>query len=104
MATLRESLQQHRLDVERATAAVLDRETTEVLAARLDAVDPKDILYALDLMAVGRHSAAAHPAVRGLLGHADPEVRRRALAILNEAGDRAVLPRVEALLRDTTSR
>ena len=50
-------------------------------------------------MAVGRHAAAAHPAVRGLLEHANPEVRCRALGILSEAGDRAVLPRVEALLR-----
>ena len=100
VATLRDSLQQHRLDAERATTDVLDRETTEVLAARLGAVDPKEILYALDVMAVGRHAAAAHPAVRGLLEHADAEVRRRALAILNEAGDRAALPRVEALLRD----
>jgi AAA family ATP:ADP antiporter len=100
VATLRESLQKHRLDAERATTEVLDRETTEVFAARLEAVDPKEILYALDLMAVGRHSAAAHPAVRGLLDHADPEVRCRALAILNEAGDREVLKRVEALLRD----
>jgi AAA family ATP:ADP antiporter len=100
VATLRESLQQHRLDTERATTEVLDRETTDVLAARLEAVDPKEILYALDVMAVGRHSAAVHPAVRGLLEHGEPEVRCRALAILNEAGDRAVLPRVEALLRD----
>jgi AAA family ATP:ADP antiporter len=102
VATLRESLQQHRLDAERATTEVLDRETTEVLAARLQGVDPKEILYALDVMAVGRHSAAAHPAVRGLLEHADPEVRCRALGLLNEAGDRVVLPRVEALLGDPT--
>jgi AAA family ATP:ADP antiporter len=101
VAALRESLQQHRLDAERATTEVLDRETTEVLAARLQGVDPKEILYALDVMAVGRH-AAAHPAVRGLLEHANPEVRCRALGILSEAGDRAVLPQVEALLRDPT--
>jgi AAA family ATP:ADP antiporter len=100
VATLRESLQQHRLDAERATTEVLDRETTEVLAARLQGVDPKEILYALDVMAVGRHAAAAHPAVRGLLEHANPEVRCRALGILGEAGDRAVLPQVEALLGD----
>lgn len=99
VATLRESLQQHRLDAERATAALLDRETTEVLASRLDAVDPKEILYALDLMAVGGH-AAAHPAVRGLLGHGSAEVRRRALALLNEAGDRSVVPQADALLLD----
>ena len=32
---------QHRLDAERATPVALDRDTTEVIAARLDAVDPK---------------------------------------------------------------
>ena len=67
VATLGEGLRQHRLDAERATTAVLDRETTELLAARLEAVDPREILYALDLMAVGRQAAATHPAVRGLL-------------------------------------
>jgi AAA family ATP:ADP antiporter len=100
VTTLGEGLRQHRLDAERATAVALDRETTEVLAARLGAVDPGEILYALDLMAVGRQAAATHPAVRGLLEHGDAEVRRRALAILNEAGDRSVLPQAEALLRD----
>jgi ATP:ADP antiporter, AAA family len=100
VATLSEGLRQHRLDAERASASVLDRETTEMLASRLLAVDPGEILYALDLMAVGRYGAAAHPAVRDLLGHADAEVRRRALAILNEAGDRSVVPQAEALLRD----
>jgi AAA family ATP:ADP antiporter len=100
VATLGDGLRQHRLDAERATAVALDRETTEVLAARLGAVDPGEILYALDLLAVGRQVAATHPAVRGLLGHDDAEVRRRALAILNEAGDRSVVPQAEALLRD----
>jgi AAA family ATP:ADP antiporter len=100
VATLGEGLRQHRLDAERASTAVLDRETTEMLASRLEAVDPREILYALDLMAVGRHGAATHPAVRGLLDHADAEVRRRALAILNEAGDRSAIARAEALLRD----
>ncbi len=100
VTTLGEGLRQHRLDAERASASVLDRETTEMLASRLEAADPAEILYALDLMAVGRHPAAAHPSVRGLLGHADPEVRRRALAILNEANDRSVVPQAEGLLRD----
>jgi AAA family ATP:ADP antiporter len=100
VVTLGDGLRQHRLDAERATVVALDRETTEVIAARLGAVDPGEILYALDLMAVGRQAAATHPAVRGLLDHGDAEVRRRALAILNEAGDRSVVPRAEALLRD----
>ncbi len=100
VATLEESLQQHRLDTERASTPVLDRETTEVLATRLGAVDPKEILYALELLGAGSHATAAHPAVRGLLDHGDAEVRRRALAILSEAGDLRVAARAEALLHD----
>ena len=100
VATLEESLQQHRFDSERAATPVLDRETTEVLASRLGAVDPKEILYALELLGAGQHEGAAHPAVRGLLDHADGEVRRRALAMLSEASDLSVLPRVETLLHD----
>jgi AAA family ATP:ADP antiporter len=100
VATLEESLQQHRLDTERSQTPVLDRETTEVLASRLGAVDPGEILYALDLLGSERQATAAHPAVRGLLEHADPRVRCRALAILSESGDLSVLGRVEKLLHD----
>jgi AAA family ATP:ADP antiporter len=100
VATLQESLQQHRLDFERASTTLLDRETTEVLATRLGAVDPKEILYALDLLGTGRQAPAAHPALRGLLDHADGDVRRRALAILSEAGDLSIANRAEALLHD----
>jgi AAA family ATP:ADP antiporter len=100
VATLEECLQQHKLDSERASTTLLDRETTEVLATRLGAVDPKEILYALELLGAGRHATAAHPAVRGLLDHPDAEVRRRALSILSEAGDHSVVARAEALLHD----
>jgi AAA family ATP:ADP antiporter len=100
VATLEESLQQHRLDAERASTTLFDRDTTEVLATRLGAVDPKEILYALELMSAGRHATAAHPAVRGLLDHADPDVRCRALSLLSEAADLSILPRVEQLLHD----
>jgi HEAT repeat protein len=100
VTTLGEGLRQHRLDAERAIPVTLDRETTEVIAARLGAVDPGEILYALDLLAVGREAAATHPAVRGLLGHGDPDVRRRALELVSEAGDPSVVPQVEGLLKD----
>ncbi len=101
VATLEESLQQHRMDAERATTSLYDRETTAVLATRLSAVDPKEILYALELLGSGgRQASAAHPAVRGLLDHADAEVRRRALSLLSEAADLSVLSRAEALLHD----
>ena len=100
VATLEESLQQHRLDAERAATTIFDRETTEVLATRLGAVDPKEILYALDLMGAGPQSSAAHPAVRGLLDHAEAGVRCRALSLLSEAGDLSVMARAEQLLHD----
>jgi ATP:ADP antiporter, AAA family len=97
--TLRESIQQHRLDAGRATAAVLDRSTTELVVDRLQATDPQEIVYALSLLEMGRRQAT-HPAVRGLLEHPSPWVRQRAIALLNRAGDTTVRARVEELLRD----
>jgi HEAT repeat protein len=99
LSALRESIHQHRLDAERASALALDRSTRELLASRLDAVDPEEILYALSLFTVGR-SQASHPAVRGLLKHPSPEVRQRAVAILDSAEDRSVVADVEELLHD----
>jgi len=99
LKTLRDSLQQHRLDLEQASTPPLDRATSEMLASRLEAVDPEEILYALDLMAEGPLQAA-HPAVRGLLDNPAAEVRRRALEILGAVGDRTILQKVDSLLGD----
>lgn len=99
VATLRESILQHRLDAERASAPVLDRSATDLLADRLTATDPKEILYALDLFQMG-HQRAAHPAIRGLLSHPAHEVRQKAIAILSDARDTSVRPLIEALLQD----
>jgi AAA family ATP:ADP antiporter len=99
VAMLRESIQQHRLDAERASAPVLDRATTEVLAARLGGSDVDEILYALSLLSVGRHQAS-HPAVRGLLSHPSPAVRQKALAVLSAARDKSVRSVVETMLED----
>jgi AAA family ATP:ADP antiporter len=99
VSVLRESIQQHRLDAERASAPVLDRSTTNILVDSLNATDPKDILYALNLFAMA-HRRATHPAVRGLLDHPAAEVRQRAVTILDSAGDKAVMPKVEKLLYD----
>jgi AAA family ATP:ADP antiporter len=99
VTTLRDSIQKHRLDAERAAVPVLDRSTSELLGEKLRADDPDEILYALDLFLVGAHQAP-HPAVRGLLRHPSAPVRRRAVAILSAAGDRSAAEEVESLLRD----
>jgi AAA family ATP:ADP antiporter len=97
--TLRASIHEHRLDAERTSAAVLDRSTTEMLADRLHAPDPKEILYALSLFQMGRERAA-HPAIRGLLDHPAADVRQRAISILSDAQDTRVIPQIEKLLKD----
>src|SRR5437879_8293482 len=66
VVTLNQSISQHRVDVEQASTAVLDRSTAELLATNLSASDPKDILYALSLFEVERQRAL-HPAIPSLL-------------------------------------
>jgi AAA family ATP:ADP antiporter len=99
VATLRECILKHRLDSERASAPVLDRSTLNIFADSLQPTDSGKLLYALSLFEVGRQQAA-HPAVRELLHHPDPEVRKKALSILAGAGDRTILPQVERMLQD----
>jgi AAA family ATP:ADP antiporter len=99
VATLKESITQHRVDVEQASTSVLDRSTAELLATGLSASDPKDILYALSLFEVERQRAV-HPVVRSLLTNGSPEVRRKAIAILSASADTTVRPDMERLLRD----
>lgn len=96
---LGESIYNYRLDAERASATVLDRAATEILASRLHADDPRQVLYALELFGAS-HREAAHPAVRGLLAHQSPEVRQAAVKVLGGASDRSARSDVERLLYD----
>ena len=99
VAILGERIQQHRIDAESTTAPVLDRSTTSIMASRLDSTDTEEILYGLSLFEVGYHQTS-HPSMRGLIRHPSPEVRAKALAILNAGGDKSVVDDVEELLRD----
>ncbi len=97
--TLRDSIQRHRLDLERAAAPVLDRSTSALIESKLAASDPDEVLYGLDLLGVeGEHNV--HPTVRKLLGHPSAQVRYKALALLHAAADTSVIPKVHLLLRD----
>jgi AAA family ATP:ADP antiporter len=99
VGAIRDSIAQHRLETERASVRTLDRAATDLLAARLNASDPGEILYALDVFRV-QHLGLMHPAVRGLLHHPAPEVRLRAISVLDQAGDTSVIPDIDALLAD----
>jgi len=99
VTTLRDSIQKHRLDAERAAAPVLDRSTADIFATNLDAADPKEILYALSLFEIGQKQAT-HPALRLLLDHPAADVRCKALSVLAASGDKTVLERAERLLTD----
>ncbi len=97
--TLLDSIRQRRFDAERQLAPVLDRSTADILATQLSSPDPKQILYALEILGAPQ-SPQAPPGVRDLLGHESPAVRRRALELLDAAGDLWALPRVEEMLSD----
>lgn len=95
--TIRDSIHRYRIDTEPARA--LDRSAIEALRVKLRSLDPAEVRAALTLVETRRLSTW-YPAVRDLLTHEDAAVRRRALAILRATGDRSVLPRAAAMLRD----
>jgi ATP:ADP antiporter, AAA family len=103
IAVLKESISQHRLTADQASALALDRSTADFLASKTIASDPDEILYALSLFEVERQRAA-HPVIRGLLNHPAPEVRQKAMLLLSAAGDKSVLPSIELLLKDPDHR
>lgn len=99
IGTLKDSISQHRLDAEQASTLALDRSTADVLASKVLASDPEEILYALSLFEIERQRAA-HPAIRGLLNHPRPEIRRKAISVLSAVADTSVRHSIELLLKD----
>jgi ATP:ADP antiporter, AAA family len=95
---LRESIHQHRVDYERASMPVMDRDTTQMISSRLKG-STREIAYALNLFEMS-HDRKVHPAVRGLLDHEQPEIRQQAIRLLARAGDATVKDQVEGLLKD----
>lgn len=96
--TLRESIHQHRLDVERAAAPVLDRTASALIAARLGG-EPHEVAYALRLLD-GARDLHVPQAVRHLLRHESPEVRAQAVRLLAREGDPELLGDIEQMLND----
>jgi AAA family ATP:ADP antiporter len=97
--TIHDTIRRHRLDAERASRTVLERTAADAVTAKLNAKDREDVLYALTLMEE-QQANRWRPRLRELLAHGDPEIRRRALAILSADGDRAIAGTAGDLLRD----
>ena len=95
---LRESIHQHRVDAEKSAASVISKEAGEVISSRLKG-DPGEIAYALGLFEMA-NDRTVHPAVRGLLRHDVPDIRRQAVVLLTRARDLSVKADVEKLLSD----
>lgn len=96
---LTDSIQNYRLDAERAAAPMLDRTSADIVARRLQSSDPAEIAYALGVFE-SQHEHAVHPAARGLLSHPSPDVRLRAVRLLAKAGDLSAMSVVERMLYD----
>ena len=97
--TIQESIHRHRIDMERTPTDVLERSAAEALLEKLDASDPDEVRYALDLIE-GQRTRSWHPALRALLQHPEPDIRQRALALLSAAGDRGIADVAARMLRD----
>jgi AAA family ATP:ADP antiporter len=99
VATLRDNIQQVRLRPREVLVPTLDQSATHMFAERLTSANPEEVLYALDLFEMGQQ-VQSHVAVRQLLAHPSPIIRKKAVSILNGAADRSVRADITALLRD----
>jgi len=97
--TIQDSIHRHRLDTERASASTVERSASDALRAKLGGGDAGDVRYALDLLEL-QQARSWHPVLRELLHHPEPDIRRRALALLGAGGDRGIGDEAVRLLRD----
>ncbi len=96
---LRESIHQHRVDTERASAPMLERSASDLIAQQLHGTT-SEILYALNLYEIS-NVRTIPPAVRGLVRHESSEVRALAVRLLARAADPEIRDDVERLLYDS---
>jgi ATP/ADP translocase/HEAT repeat protein len=94
------SIHQHRIDTEQTSAAALGASLRETLAVRLQSDQPEVIADTLDAI-LRLKVPAPSELLHGLLSHADPGVRARALSVLAATGDRTAVRSAERLLRDS---
>lgn len=97
--TIHDSIHQHRLDTERAASTTIERSAADALRAKLSGGEASEVRYALGLLEV-QQTRSWLPSLRHLLTHPEPDIRRRALALLRAAGDRQIADICVELLKD----
>ena len=101
VAALRSNIQHATLKPDPEAVPMLDQVTAEVFEEKLASTNQSDVLYALDLLEIGQQ-LQSDGAVRGLLQHPSPHVRRKALALLTKTGDASVAETARGLLSDAS--
>jgi AAA family ATP:ADP antiporter len=99
VAAIGDSIRSHRLEAERAAAAAVERTAVAAISDLLSSPDATEVAYGLSALEA-QHDVRSAPALRALLRHGETEFRRRALKLLNEAGDRRAAADVERLIHD----
>ncbi len=99
VAAIGESILHHRIETERAAAAAVERTGALAIDGQLRSKDEARVLYALGALEAQR-DAQSLPALRALLRAHNPDIRRRALRLLNESGDKGAASDVELLMHD----
>lgn len=99
VSAIAESIRTHRLEVERAATASVERTAASVIDAQLASLDTREVAYALDVLEA-QHASRPQNTVTALLRHPSPDIRRRALRLLNESGVGGAAADVEPMIRD----
>ncbi|NKB70807.1 MAG: hypothetical protein GKR89_27365 [Candidatus Latescibacteria bacterium] len=95
----RQALERRDIDAGDIMVNINEPAVLKSLVDSLDSANPRQVIYALDMLAAVQAQELVAP-VRGLLAHEAADVRRRSLRILQNQSGGVVLQEVEALLRD----
>jgi ATP:ADP antiporter, AAA family len=99
VSAIAESIRTHRLEVERAATASVERTAASAIDAQLASLDTKEVAYALDVLEA-QHASRPQNTVTALLHHPATDIRRRALRLLNESGIGGAAADVEPMIHD----
>ncbi len=97
--SFRQALERRSIDPEIENINLQDASIAENLISTLEGSGIRQVNYTLDLME-GTTDPRFLPALKKLMPHKDPKIRRRVLRILSSFGDSDLLPEMESFVED----